>query len=87
MFSELRMAFKLAGTVVELNERLTALEGNFDILDRSVKRQNAQERAANSRARAKLEISGATEQGPTESGFVTPPPFKGGIMRRQRDGS
>ncbi len=80
MFTTIRTALKLVGTVVDLNERLTALEGNFDILDRAVKRENAQQRAANSRARkAELEIS-APEEGPTESRSVRKP--LGGIMKR-----
>jgi len=77
VFASIRTALKLVGTVVEINDRLTALEGNFDILDRAVKRRGAQVRAENSRARVAEE---ATEQGPTESTSVTKRPI-GGVMR------
>jgi hypothetical protein len=81
MFSAIRTAFKLAGTVVDLNERLTALEANFDILDRAVKRESARVRAENSRQRkVELEATTQTEQGPTESTSVIKP--LGGVMKR-----
>jgi len=79
VFTSIRTALKLVGTVVDLNDRLTALEGNFDILDRAVKRRGAQVRAENSRAR----VAEETEQGPTESTSVTKRPI-GGVMRLTR---
>jgi len=79
VFTTIRTALKLAGTVVEINERLTALEGNFDILDRAFKRREAQQRAENSRARAKdLEIAPAPED--PEAAKISP---IGGVMRRK----
>jgi hypothetical protein len=83
MFQTIRTALKLAGTVVELNERLTALESNFDILDRAVKREGARVRAENSRLRRSQE---PTEEGPTESNSVTSHKPIGGVMRRQNAG-
>jgi len=77
VFQTLRTALKLAGTVVELNERLTALEANFDILDRAVKRESARVRAENSRARrAEIEPEVSIEADAT----IKP---LGGIMKRK----
>ena len=80
-FHSLRTALKLAGTVVELNDRLTALEGNFDILDRAVKREAARVRAENSRARLKDERPLGPDLPPraTARGSVIP---IGGIYKR-----
>jgi hypothetical protein len=79
-FQRLRTALELGRTVVELNERLTALEGNFDILDRAVKRESARVRAENSRTRRRdLEESTAPGE---ELKIVTSKSAIGGVMRR-----
>jgi hypothetical protein len=85
VFRRVVAALKLAGTVLELDERLTQLEGNFDILSRAVKREQARKRAQVSRDVAAVDQEPAPdpEKVPAEGGLLKPrSPGEGGLLRR-----